>query len=102
MRLRGALRPKVMEAVEVLHGLYDDLYAGVDDGSTSGGTTAGEAGAGEPEAGGPTGEPAMGSEAEPRQEFDPASGAEQPPAPRPRHFGWFPGRGPAWRRPLGA
>ncbi|MHB1414055.1 MAG: PadR family transcriptional regulator [Chloroflexota bacterium] len=36
-RLRQVLRPKVMEAIEVLHVLYDDLYGGPEEGSPSGG-----------------------------------------------------------------
>jgi DNA-binding PadR family transcriptional regulator len=60
-RLRGALRPKVMEAIEVLHVLYDDLY-GEDEGNppappAGGSTTGGQAspgtGAGESTPGAP-------------------------------------------------
>ncbi len=41
-RLRRVLRPKVMEAIEVLHVLYDDLYGGEEAAGPTGSSPAGE------------------------------------------------------------
>lgn len=49
-RLHGVLRPKVMEAIEVLHELYDDLY-GRDEGAPPAGGTPGSGTTGEVTAG---------------------------------------------------
>lgn len=46
-RLHRVLRPKLMEAIEVMHDLYDDLYGRDDQAPPSGGSTAG----GEPASG---------------------------------------------------
>jgi len=61
-RLRGVLRPKVMEAIEVLHILYDDLYEKGEQAPT--GTTEGSAGGSERPTAEQSGPPRGESEAE--------------------------------------
>ncbi|MHB1132561.1 MAG: PadR family transcriptional regulator [Chloroflexota bacterium] len=90
-RLRQMLRPKAMEAIEVLHALYDDLYPETGDGEPGGGADLGAT----------PGETSGDTVAEGQAETPPPAGEEQPrqsfsaPAWPPRRFGRFFGRGPA-------
>ncbi len=93
-RLRGVLRPKVMEAIEVLHVLYDDLYESGE--ATTGDSPSGEESpaapsGGEPAAAGDGSAPGEGPVAESAQ-----SAASEAPATEVGGSAEF-----GWRRRLG-